>query len=466
MKTFFQLLFALCVAGVVFVPGGQAQSTNFTVLHSFSGTGGDGASPYARLSEGHDGGLYGTTYYGGSGIGYGTVFKLNKDGSGYSVLHSFQSSGGDGQNPYAGVLEGSDGALYGTTEQGGSGRLGTVFKLNKDGSGYTVMHKFQDLNDDGYYPEAGLVEGSDGSLYGTTMGGGSGGGGTVFKLSKSGSGYTVIHNCVSNDGSWPYAELVEASDGILYGTTYYGGTSGNGTVFKLNKDGSGYTILHSFGSAGGDAKNPFAGLMEGSDRMLYGTTFSSGSVYPGAVFKLNKDGSGYTVLYSFKDYGSDGRSPYAGVLEGSSGAFYGTTYVGGSTDYGTVFALNNDGSGYKILHNFTGGSADGQFPYAALLEGSDGALYGTTKNGGNRNYGTVFQMTGPGKPRLGLQPTVTNTVLLSWPSPAIGFALEENNVLATTNWTSVSQLPVNNGTTKSVTVPVFSGAKFYRLKAP
>ena len=170
MKTLFQLLFALCAAGLICVPNGRAQSTNFTLLHNFTGTGGDGASPHAGLVEGSDGTLYGTTSGGGSGIGYGTVFRLNKDGSSYTVLHSFTGGPSDGSNPQGGLLEGSDGVLYGTTkeggsaEEGGSAGAGTVFKLNKDGSGYVVLLNFQFLNRDGYYPAAALVEGSDGKL--------------------------------------------------------------------------------------------------------------------------------------------------------------------------------------------------------------------------------------------------------------------------------------------------------------
>jgi uncharacterized repeat protein (TIGR03803 family) len=465
MQTFSKLLFGLCAAGLAVVPSGFAQSTNFTVLHSFTGTGGDGAAAYAGLVEGRNGALYGTTYYGGGERDFGTVFRLNRDGSGYAVLHSFQSVSGDGQNPYAGLVEGSDGALYGTTEQGGSARLGTIFKLNEDGSGYTLLHNFQDLKDDGYHPEAGLVEGSDGALYATTSSGGSSGAGTVFRVGRNGSGFTVLHGFSYSDGDWPYGGLVEATGSMLFGTTFYGGTYANGTVFKLNRNGSSFTLLYSFGDADGDPKTPLAGLVEGSDGMLYGTTFSSGSVFPGAVFKLNQDGGNFTVLHKFVTYSDDGESPYAGVVEGSGGALYGTTYVGGSAKCGTVFALNKDGTGYTILHSFTGGFADGRYPYAGLVEGSDGALYGTTKNGGSSNSGTVYRITGPGRPRLRLQSTSTNTVFLSWPSPATGFALEENDTLTTTNWTSISQVPANDGTRKSVIIPVSSGARFYRLKA-
>ena len=149
---------------------------------------------------------------------------------------------------------------------------GTVFKLNKDGSGYAVLYNFGSQGNDGYLPDA-VIEGSDGALYGTTQSDGWTGNGTVFKLNKDGSGYAVLYNFGSqgNDGAYPCAGVVEGSDGALYGTTQWGGRTGNGTVFKLNKDGSGYAVLYNFGSQGNDGANPAAGLVEGPDGALYGT---------------------------------------------------------------------------------------------------------------------------------------------------------------------------------------------------
>src|SRR5262249_47649354 len=154
-------------------------------------------------------------------------------------------------------------------------------------------------------------------------------------------------------------------------------------VFRIEKDGSGYSVLHIFSfGAGNDGSDPRQ-LIEGSDRALYGTTGSGGTADNGTVFKLNKDGSGYTLLHSFTGTVGDGSNPCAGLLEGSDGALYGTTAEGGSSlSYGTVFKLNKDGSGYRVLHRFVSGLGDGRNPRAALVEGSDGTMYGTTPGGG------------------------------------------------------------------------------------
>ncbi len=380
------------LAGFAALPGlGQV---DFQRLKSFGDPNLTGQNPIAGLIEGSDGALYGTTPDGGSG-GEGTVYKLNRDGSGCTVLWGFSSGGGDGSTPHGGLVEGGDGALYGTTLLGGSGYGGTVFKLDRDGSGYTVLRTFTASGSDAYYPRAGLIEGSDGALYGTTLLGGSGYGGTVFKLNRDGSGYTVLWSFSSGggDGYYPIAGLIEGSDGALYGTTHSGGSGGLGTVFRLNADGSGYAVLWSFSSSGGDGYYPIAGLIEGSDGALYGTTGSGGS--GGTVFRLNRDGSGYAVLRSFSSSGGDGYYPYAGLIESSDGALYGTTMRGGSGGGGTVFKLNRDGSGYTVLWSFSdsGGWRDGYTPYAGLIEGSDGAMYGTTAHGGDASRGIVFRLS-------------------------------------------------------------------------
>ena len=358
--------------------------SGYSVLHNFSWTGGDGWDPRGTLVEGNDGALYGTTSYGGNNA-EGTVFKLKKDGSAYEVLFSF--NGSDGSNPFAGLIEGSDGALYGTTLYGGSKNLGTVFKLNKDGSGHEVLH-------DGLYPAAGLLEGSDGALYGTT-GGDLYAAPTVFKVNKNGSGYSILHGfgTTPGDGLFPQFGLVEGTGGALYGTTPRGGRYSEGTVFKLNADGSDYSILHNFSVTGGDGSFPRAGLLEGSDGALYGTTTSGGSEGMGTLFKVSKDGTGYTHLWSF---GGSGGGSGSGLIEGSDGALYGTTAYGGGFDSGTVFKINKDASGFTVLHSFRNSGGDGRQPSAGVVEGSDGALYGTTPYGGTNRFGTVFKLSKDG----------------------------------------------------------------------
>jgi len=372
------------------------------ILHSFATGDAGGQNPSAGLVQASSGSLYGTARAGGSnGLeegGDGTLFKLNLDGSGYEVLHSFGASQGDGQTPYAGVVQASNGYLYGTTVGGGNSGGGTVFKLNSDGSD-EVLYSFAASQGDGWEPQAGLVQASNGSLYGTTAYGGSaavqgGGGGTVFKINSDGSGYEVLYSfgASADDGANPVAGLVQASNGSLYGTTSGGGSSGDGTVFKLDSDGSGYTVLHNFGASVADGQHPDAVLVQATNGALYGTTGGGGSNDSGTVFKLNPDGSGYEVLHNFGASVADGQLPLAGLVQASNGSLYGTTYEGGSNGEGTVFKLNPDGSGYEVLDNFGASGPDGQNPRAGLIQASNGSLYGTTF-GGWSGGGAVFTVS-------------------------------------------------------------------------
>jgi uncharacterized repeat protein (TIGR03803 family) len=398
-------------AGTVFKL--KSDGSSYTLLHTFTADATGGLSPQMGLLEARDGTLYGATAGGGAGF-QGTVFRLEKDGSGYRVLRNFwdaDSTGGDGGLP-VGLISGSDGALYGMTQSGGLNDAGTVFKLSRDGGGYTVLLTFGSTPVDGVFPQAKLLEGSDGTLYGTTLGG-TYGAGTVFKLSKDGTVLTILHSFtgVGGDGNSPFTALMESRDGTLYGTTGWGGVytnqnpRGSGTIFRLNKDGSGYSILHSFAGTGGNPRWPSA-LLEGGDGALYGTTAVGGdSQYYGTVFKLNKDGSGFRLLHSFGFVPGDGANPSSGLLEGSDGALYGTTSTGTSNE-GVVFRMNHDGSGYTILHTFDRAGVSGQDPIGGLVEGSDGALYGTTAYGGASTNlvwgvgwfgaGTVFRLNKDG----------------------------------------------------------------------
>jgi uncharacterized repeat protein (TIGR03803 family) len=258
-------------------------------VRSLGVTTNDAQYPPAGVIEGRDGVLYGVTEYGGA-PDLGTVFKLNKDGTSYTVLRTFRSSGSDAANPSAPLLEGTDGVLYGTTFSGGNADLGTIFKLNKNGSGYQVLHVFQ--GGDGAYPLTGLVEASDGLLYGTASGETELDGGMVFKLRKDGGGFTVVRRfpAAGGDGKWPESSPVEGPDGALYGTTPEGGSNGVGTLFKLNKNGTGFVVLRHFGTGGDDGAQSVSALVAGGDGAFYGTTVAGGAVGLGSVFRL---GPGY-----------------------------------------------------------------------------------------------------------------------------------------------------------------------------
>ena len=417
---------ALSIAGVGFVIVATAHGqTSYQTIKRLTDL---GSNPTA-LIEGKDRNLYGTMQDGGSKW-EGVVFKVNRDGRDYKALHNFTGyrNGEDGSWPQ-GVIEGSDGALYGTTQVGGRPGgaeyptgSGTVFKLNKDSSGYSVLHRFPAVSGDGIAPWAGLVEGLDGALYGTTLEGGTNNLGTVFKVSKDGGGYAVLHDFLGSetDGCRPMAGLLASSDGTLYGTTDSGGSGigHNGTVFRLKLDGGGLKILHSFPDKPGDGRMPRSTLLEGRDGLLYGTTQSGGTNDAGTVFRLDKDGGGYQVLHSFtgslglkpdpeglvsgvmngvvtrfSDEG-DGSGP-TGLTQGRDGVLYGTTEHHGKNGGGTAFKLNIDGSAFIILHNFPATEGDGQNPSKSPVQGSDDAFYGMTKTSSTNNFATLFRLSLP-----------------------------------------------------------------------
>jgi uncharacterized repeat protein (TIGR03803 family) len=300
-----------------------------TVLYSFTG-GSDGGYPYSGLVRGPTGILYGTTSYSSSYDG--TVYSLAPKTGKETVLYSF-TGGTDGGYPYAGLVQDSKGNLYGTTDYGGASDYGTVFEVAPKTRTETVLHSFG--FSDGAYPMAGLVRDSKGNLYGVNEIGGTYDAGTVFMVDSTGT-ETVLYNFTGgDDGAYPiYGYLARDSAGNLYGTTWNGGASYAGTVFKVTPAGK-ETVLYSFGG-GTDGGYPMAGLVRDSKGNLYGTTGSGGASGNGTVFKVGKNGQ-ETVLHSF-DY-SDGAFPYSGLLRDGKGTLYGTAYYGGTHGYGVVFEV-------------------------------------------------------------------------------------------------------------------------------
>jgi len=351
----------------------------YNLLYSFKG-GNDAGYPYAGLTI-LNGTLYGTTYGGGGGYEWGTVFKVGLSGVEH-VLYRFQA-GHDGAHPYAGLTP-LNGALYGTTYQGGTSGSGTIFKITPAGV-ERVIYSFKGGND-GQYPYGKLVA-VNGALYATTYQGGvSSGWGTIFKVSVSGIEKVIYRFNAGNDGAHPWAGLT-LLDGTLYGTTYQGGTNGAGTVFKVSTAGAEH-VLYSF-KGGKDGEYPYARLLA-LDGALYGTTYQGGVSYGwGTVFKVSTSGI-ERVLYRFQA-GKDGAHPYYAGLVERNGALYGTTYQGGTSGAGTVYKLATNGTSEHVVYSFKGGN-DGQYPYDGLIF-VNGSLYGTTNAGGSSSSGTFFKVT-------------------------------------------------------------------------
>ena len=260
---------------------------------------------------------------------------------------------------------------------------------------FTTLHTFDGT--DGRYPYAGLMQASGGDLYGTTYGGGINGFGTVFRITPSGK-LKTLHNFDDTDGAFPYAGLFQAIDGNFYGTTDAGGgIYGFGTVFKITNSGTLLTTLYSFCPLDNctDGASPYSGgLIQGSGARLLGTTRYGGTNGAGAVFEITRNGTP-TLLYSFCSQTgcTDGEGPYAGLVRATGGDFYGTTSKGGAYGYGTVFRITPSGT-LTTLHSFD--NTDGANPYAGLIQAGGGDLFGTTQNGGAYGYGTVFKITPSG----------------------------------------------------------------------
>lgn len=332
-------------------------SGKLTTLYSFCSQAActDGAFPEGALVQTTDGNFYGTTVSGGTFEDFGTVFKITPSGR-LTTLHSFDST--DGANPEAALVQATDGNLYGTTYNGGASGYGTVFKITPNGI-LTMLHSFNIA--DGANPGSNLIQASDGNLWGTTSGcapGGprpcSSGGfgyGTIFKVSLSGTLTTLYSFCSQADcldGTNPLAGLVQGTDGSFYGTTAFYGADGRGTVFKITSGGA-LTTLHSFCSQGDctDGANPEASLIQATDGSFYGTTVFGGAeegsdcLQCGTIFKITPGGT-LTSLYSFgvEGDGPSGFNPYAALLQDTNGNFYGTAAQGGANSDGTIFSLS------------------------------------------------------------------------------------------------------------------------------
>jgi uncharacterized repeat protein (TIGR03803 family) len=373
-----------------------------SVIINFTGT--EGSYPGQKPSLGYlvyasDGSYYGTTDAGGTD-GDGTIYKVDSSGT-YTLLYTF-TDGADGSGPEAGLIEGTDGNFYGTASTGGSYDYGSVFKITASGT-FSTVYSFGAVDSDGQYPVGEVVEGLDGNLYGTTSAGGTESEGTVFRITPTGTLTTLYSFGTSDgDGSTPYGGLLQAADGNFYGTTQQGGTGGYGTVYKYAPGGS-VTIVYNFTNATTDGGVPIAGLVQGTSGALYGTTEMGGSAGLGAAYSITTDGT-FTLLHSFVGGVSDGKAPYSRLIQGSDGNLYGTADDGGANEYGTIFELTPSGTETQ-LYSFAGGDSDGGYPYASLVQAADGNFYGTTYDQGSSSDGTAFQLT--------VSPTLLGPVQLS-----------------------------------------------------
>jgi uncharacterized repeat protein (TIGR03803 family) len=397
--------------------------------------------------------LYGTVYPDG---GPGGVFKVSADGASFTVLHNFNPVSKDGSQSTARLMLAGN-TLFGTTKSGGSNNFGTIFRVNTDGLAYQSLYHFGSVPFDGQFPYAGLALGNDGNLFGGTIGGGTNNRGTVYKIRPDGGGYQVLRQfgpSFGTNGAYLYGGLVVGSNNVLFGTTFSGGTSGFGNIFRLNPDGSGYQIIHQFGA--GDGNGSYAGLVRGKDGSLFGSTSLGGANNQGTVFKIREDGTGYAVLASVGSGASDGRQIYQALAIGKDDALYGVTSSGGANNSGTLFRLEQDGTGYRTLFSFR----TNEFASADLLATQAGEFFGALQIISGSETGTLFRFVIPSLLAIGADENGFQLQLSGM--AGLIYTLETSSDLRTWDTWITTNLTASELTLRDTNAPV--AARFYRVK--
>jgi uncharacterized repeat protein (TIGR03803 family) len=470
VKKLFPVSMLIAVLGCMLAARATAQIT-FTNLHDFTSQnflgGTNGAFPECGLALSGNS-LYGTAAAGGT-HGAGMVFRVNTDGTDFTNLYSF-TDGADGADPQAGlVLSGN--ILYGTAESSGQNN-GSVFAINTDGTGFTNLYTFVG-NANGAHPETPLAL-SGGILYGTTSQGGTSGDGVLFQVSTNGSGFTNFYNFTGgDDGGDPAGGLI-LTNGTLYGTTFSGGSDGadNGTVFSISAGGTNLNVLHSFTSnndtTNGDGAESQAGLIL-SGAMLYGTTFAGGNSGNGCIFGVSTNSQIFTNLYSFTAGGFDENDNLTNSDGGnpisslilSGSTLYGTAQNGGLNANGTVFAINTDGSDFTNIYTFTAYDPDTGTNDDGAVPVANVILSGNTLYGTASNGGGLDGGTVFSLTLPAPSPPPPLTINLSGTNVILSWTGAGFNLQSTTNLASPDWIIISG---QNMVTNLISGSqKFYRL---
>ena len=428
-------------AGIVFEVA-QGSGT-ITTLASFPGS--SGSNSFGGLVEDSNGNLFGTTENGGKSDD-GTVFEWNHQTAIMTTLATF--TGANGSFPQGGLVEDSNGNLFGLTESGGSSGQGTVFELAAGSTTITTLASFTATDTSGAYPTGGLVEDSGGNLFGTTQSGGSSEQGTVFEVVKGSGTITTLASFTGTGYAEPNGRLIEDSSGDLFGTTLTGGPDGDGTVFEVASGSGTVTTLASFTGANGSY--PYGGLVEDSGGNLFGTTQSGGSSKDGTVFEVASGSETITTLASFN--GTNGSDPTGNLVVDSKGNLFGTSSAGPYED-GTVFEVAKGSGTISTLATFNG--TNGDIPQGGLIEDQSGNLFGTTSYGGTNGGGTVFEV-----PATSLTPPVVSSI-----SPATG-PIKGGTVVTITGSDFIGATAVTFGTTAVTNFKVQSATQMTATAPP
>ncbi|MBI3220870.1 MAG: T9SS type A sorting domain-containing protein [Bacteroidetes bacterium] len=314
-----------------------------------------GGNPLTSLTQVSNGDIFGTTMIGGLN-NFGTIFRMKPDGTGFTKLYDFD--GINGKTPYlTRMVEAPNGDMFSTTRSGGVSNDGVIYRIRKDGTGYTKLFDFGGSN--GAAPTE-IMQHPNGNLYGTTEVGGAHNLGIIYKIKRDGSGFTKLFDFNGSNGISGVGKLIVGANGDLFGTAIGGGAQGRGVIFKVKPDGTNYTVLFNFNGANG--VKPNGKLLLTSDGYLVGTTVDGGSNNAGVIFRINQDGSNFSVLFNFCC--GNGSAPYGGLEEGPDGYLYGATTAGGGANSGVVFKIQKDGTNYTkfdLTPNF------GSSPFSAPL---------------------------------------------------------------------------------------------------
>jgi len=364
------------------------------ILHTFTNTP-DGSGPESLFLT--NGVLYGATQNGGSTYN-GIIFSVSTNGSGYTILHDFGGDPVDGSAPNDVIVAGA--TIYGTTRFGGTlgYNSGTIFKMGLSGNNYSILHVF--TNTDGGNPLGGVIL-SGTNLYGTTYQGGTNGNGTIFRIGTNGANFTVLHNFTNSvNGAQPLGTLAQRS-ATLYGVTVNGGAFAHGTVYKMNTNGSAFTIIHNFTNSP-DGAGPGAGVIMVSN-FLYGTAQHGGANTTGIIFKMSTNGVTYQLLFNFDALGNNTNGSFVATpLFFTSGLLFGGTPSGGISNNGVIFQLSTNGTGYRILRSFTGGSGSAAL-LGSVAAATTNTLYIPAYGENNSDSGQILKLF-IGPPGISQQP--------------------------------------------------------------